>query len=1047
MPEVWTKQQEKAISSFGHNILVSAGAGSGKTAVLSERVYRLVGERKIDVDRLLVLTFTNKAAAEMKKRIRDKILADKDSLFNSAEEKRKQINKIESSFIMTFDAYALSLVKKYHYLLNVDKDIAIIDANILAKKSEELLDEIMEEKYRQKDEVFIRMIETYCVKDDREIRTLIMSILNRLQMVYERDKYIKEYADRFYSDEAKDLYLEEYELILLEEVSEIRRLVNELSYGVENVSDYFIGIDELLRADSYDAIKAACDILEISKKRLPANSGVSEVKKKLGEAIKQLKSLVKDDASVLIKEVMANREFDLCLLKIADELEERISRFKKEVGAYGFSDIFRMAIDLVNDHDWLAKEVGESFDEILIDEYQDTNDLQDDFISKISHDNVYMVGDIKQSIYRFRNANPKLFLTKYFDYQEDGQNELLELPHNFRSRKEVLDDVNVIFDRLMDVEVGGADYKKEHHLIAGRSDEKIQGQHQHLSILNYEYDKNEYPFTDFNKHEVEAFIMAKDIRDKVGSFMVKDNGVIRPSEYRDFCIIVDRTTNFDLYKQIFTSMSIPAIIEKDEKMSDTDLIYALKAIFKLLEKIRAEEYDYDFRFAYASLARSFLAAMKDSELYDIFKKESFLDTALYDKVKQIADKADRLTIGDILDEIVKSFDVYEKIYSIGEVKDNLIKLDYLYQLSHSLNKSGYDYLSFNEYLDSVFEAEDRDITYNVDEEALNAVKIINIHKAKGLQYKICYFPALDVAFNESETSDRFIFNKDSGIIMPSLVEKRGLKETIRKKIFVRDYLKEDIGEKLRLFYVALTRSEEKMIMVASLKDNTVDGKMVPEEQRISARSFNQLLSYVYRDLSDNDLIEDIDLNDYLFDRDYRTIVARDLKKLSDSDVKKLSVEKKVVIEPEKIETSHFSKKAGLIDEATINRMELGTTLHYYLETLDLSAPDFSLIDKRYVRYIKAFMDSDLMKDAKAGKAYKEYEFIYEQDNERKHGFIDLLMEYDDHFDIVDYKTKNIDDEHYDEQLNGYRSYIEKISDKKVFCYLYSIIDGEVREVK
>nr|MCR4856188.1 hypothetical protein [Erysipelotrichaceae bacterium] len=388
----------------------------------------------------------------------------------------------------------------------------------------------------------------------------------------------------------------------------------------------------------------------------------------------------------------------------------------------------------------------------------------------------------------------------------------------------------------------------------------------------------------------------------------------------------------------------------------------------------------------------------------------------------------------------------EKIYSIGDVKDNLIRLDYLYQLSHSLNRSAYDYRAFNEYLSSIFESDEREITYSADETSANAVKIINIHKAKGLQYKICYFPALDVDFNQSDINDRFLFTKEDGIIMPSLIEGRGLKENIRKAIYVRRCRKEDVSEKLRLLYVALTRSEEKMIMITSLQDETAEGKMVARDLRISARNYAQLLSYIYRDLEERSLIEDVDLNDLTFDRDYRLSSVRDLRTLKDESIGKIEVRKPIRIEAKKVGSSHFSKKAGLIDAETIRKMELGTTLHYYLETLDLADPDYSRIDPEYVAYIRRFMEHDLMKDAASGKAYKEYEFIYEEENERKHGFIDLLMEYEDHFDIIDYKTKDIDDEHYDEQLKGYRSYIEKVSDKKVFCYLYSIIDGEVREV-
>jgi ATP-dependent helicase/nuclease subunit A len=1045
MPEKWTREQEKAISAYGQNILVSAGAGSGKTAVLSERVYQLVGKRKIDVDHLLVLTFTNKAAAEMKQRIRKKISGDEEKLFGSEEEKKRQINKIDSSFIMTFDAYALSLVRKYHYLLNVDRDIDVIDANILSKRCEELLDEIMNEAYQKGDPVFMDMIAVYCIKDDRNIRSLIMKIMSRLEMVYERDAYIRDYERNFYSQEALNGYIRDLEEVLKDKIAELRRKVDAFSFGVENVEEYFIGIDALLHADDYESIRKALTGLEVSKKRLPSGSGVSQIKTSIAKDIKALRQLSDQDPETLKEEILSNRRYDGCLLSLADELSSRLSAFKKQRGSYSFSDIFRMAIDLVARHDWLAKEVGGSFDEILIDEYQDTNDLQDDFISCIAHDDVYMVGDIKQSIYRFRNANPMLFLKKYIDYSAGKNGELITLPHNFRSRNEVLEDVNAVFDRLMDIEVGGARYREDHHLVAGRVDEDLC-QSQHLQILNYPYDKQAYPFTELNKHEVEAFLMAQDIQKRCGVFKVRDGNTVRPCEYRDFCIIVDRTTNFDLYKQILTHFSIPAVIEKDERISDCDLIYAIKAVFTLLEKIADKEYDYDFRFSFLSLARSFLVAMKDEEIYEIFRNEDFEKTELFTILQEMSLKADTMSICEILDLIVSEFSVYEKIYSIGDVKDNLIRLDYLYQLSHSLNRSAYDYRAFNEYLSSIFESDEREITYSADETSANAVKIINIHKAKGLQYKICYFPALDVDFNQSDINDRFLFTKEDGIIMPSLIEGRGLKENIRKAIYVRRCRKEDVSEKLRLLYVALTRSEEKMIMITSLQDETAEGKMVARDLRISARNYAQLLSYIYRDLEERSLIEDVDLNALTFDRDYRLSSVRDLRTLKDESIGKIEVRKPIRIEAKKVGSSHFSKKAGLIDVETIRKMELGTTLHYYLETLDLADPDYSRIDPEYVAYIRRFMEHDLMKDAASGKAYKEYEFIYEEDNERKHGFIDLLMEYEDHFDIIDYKTKDIDDEHYDEQLKGYRSYIEKVSDKKVFCYLYSIIDGEVREV-
>ena len=248
-------------------------------------------------------------------------------------------------------------------------------------------------------------------------------------------------------------------------------------------------------------------------------------------------------------------------------------------------------------------------------------------------------------------------------------------------------------------------------------------------------------------------------------------------------------------------------------------------------------------------------------------------------------------------------------------------------------------------------------------------------------------------------------------------------------------------------FVALTRTEEKMILICPLEDKSEDGEIIDDDVRISYRNFGDMLNSIYSDLSSAGFIRDLDLSTYSFSRDYRLLKKRDLEIEMDPDAKPVINREYERIEPLEVKQSHFSKNAGLIDKKTIEKMQAGTTLHYYLETLDFKDPDLSVIERRYVPLIEKFLDSEIMKDAGQGKAYKEYEFIYEEDGEMKHGFIDLLMEYEDHFDIIDYKTKSIDDEHYDEQLNGYRRYIEKISDKKVYCYLYSILDAEYREVK
>ena len=1042
MAEKWTANQLKAITSFGHNILVSAGAGSGKTAVLSERVYRHVGERNIDINNLLVLTFTNKAAAEMKGRIREKIINDELKLFKDDAYKNKQINKIDSAFIMTFDAYALYLVKKYHYLLNIDKNINIIDNNILTINNKKYLEEILLEEYQKQDETFVELINKYCIKNDDLIMDAILQIDDGLQMMYEKDKYISSYEERFYSEDSLNNLLDEYTKLLINKILQIRQLENKLAFDVEDTKEYYINLDNLYTCKTYDQILKCVNEVIITDKKLPRGSGelVSETKKNINELIKELKEEVVD-RKFIFDEILDSKKYCLYLLKLAEKLNDRNSEYKKRNNLYSFIDVFKMAIELVDKHEDIRQEISSGFKEILIDEYQDTNDLQDEFIKKVQRDNVYMVGDIKQSIYRFRNANPDLFKEKYDLYSTSDSGELIELEHNFRSKKQVLDGVNLVFDRVMDREIGGADYKEAHHMISGRSDKDIDDQNNDLEILNYGYDPKMEEFSLISKQEFEAFVLAKDINDKVGKFEVNDNGVIRKAMYKDFCIIVDRTKNFDLYKQILMYFNIPSIIEADNRISDSDLISVIRALFKLLNCVNKNDYSYDFKYAFVSLARSFLFEMGDSKIYEMVKNEKYDDSEILSIIRKISIDIESKTISEILDEMILETDLYTKLYKIKDVSNNLVKIDYLYQLAHTFNSMNYDYEGFDEYLRRVFE-EELDIRYATDKSQEDAVKIINIHKAKGLEYKICYYVGMDVKFNRSDLNKRIIFFKQLGIILPTYIENKGLKDTIKKQLYTHYFDKEDISEKIRLLYVALTRAQDKMIIVASLENNTCDGEIVADYERLEYNNFKKIFDSIYDDISNN--VVELSFDDYILNNDYLTSKKKkpSIKKTNET----INIKPHIIINPEPIKEDSYSKQAGLIDEDMIRAMDFGSKLHYYFELLDFNNPDYSYIEDEYKNMIEAFMKSDLMKNSKDGKAYKEYEFMY-GDVEKKHGFIDLLMEYDDRFEIIDYKTKNIDDIHYDEQLNGYRNYLETITDKRIDCYLYSIVDGIYRKVE
>ena len=1007
----YTDEQLEAITTPVYNTMISAGAGSGKTKVLTQRVFNHLANN-IDVDRLLVLTFTNAAAAEMKQRV-IKLLVEDNSL--EPDLKKAQLNKIDSAYIMTFDAYSLFLVKKYHQLLNVDKDIDIADSNIINGITDKFLDEIFEEQYVSND-VFKDIISKYCVKDDDVVKGFVKDLNKKLDLIYDRDNFIKTYNDLFFSTSHLNNELDSYTSLLLQKLKQVDELLNKIS-ELDDLNRFFNNWQGINNLSSYEEVRSyVANISAVRKKNKEEyDEDALILKDKIKDIIKDINELTKYDKSTLFNDVLINKDYVNCLLELAEELNRRINVYKKENNLYDFIDIAKLAIEVVDKNEEIRESIKNNFYEILIDEYQDTSDIQELLISKISNNNVYVVGDIKQSIYRFRYANPDIFKKKYEDYSKGIGGKKIDLTNNFRSRFEVLRDINLFFNKTMSSSVGGADYTNGHQLVAGNlsylKDEKYK-----CEILSYEKQKG------VDSAYIEAQLIADDIKQKVHSFQLKDH----LCDYRDITILVDRSSKFDVFKEVLTANNIPTFIETEEKMSESDLLTVIRSIFKLLV-------NYD-KHAYISLERSFLCETSDEDIFNNIKNNIVFDSPTYIKINNIKSNIDTKTISNILDEIMDSFDVYSKLVKIKDVHASNVKIDYLYQLANNLNNLGYTYKDFNDYLVDVFDRED-DIKFRIGSEVENAVRITNYHKSKGLEYNVVYYPCLSYSFNQQDKKGDFLFDKNHGIIMPAFINNRGLRDTFIKELYKYNYDLEDIGEKIRLFYVALTRAKEKMIIINSFdeKIDTVDYPL-DDMMKASIKNYSTMLTYIKNDL--NHFIVNIDIPEILENTSNKDIFTT----LTKSN--KLVLKPNIEVIPQEVTTSHFSKSAGLIDQTTLDKMELGTKIHYYLEMLDFKNPDYSYVDNKYINKIKQFMNSPLLENIKEAKIFKEYEFM---DN-GKHGFIDLLLEYKDKIVIIDYKTKNIDDVHYDEQLNGYRTYIESLTSKPVYCYLYSIIDETYREV-
>lgn len=1015
----WTTEQEEAITKSGTNIIVSAGAGSGKTAVLTERTIRKL-LNGTDINRLLILTFTNAAAGEMKERIRKAI---------KKADLKEQLDYIDSAYITTFDSFALSLVKKYHTALSLSLNISIMDSSIEILKTNEIIDNIFESMYG--DENFDKLISDFCTKSDENIKVIVKEISKKLDLIPEKKEYLKNYVDTHFSDRFINEQIDKYLNIIKELKDSIKIPYEELISRVDNKFIETFNLDNLLNSNTYDEIKTSLTLVGNPRKNKNCEEDFKIYKDKITNIIKQLKDLTRFASVEEMKEsLLSTKPYIIAISNIINEFDLEFNKYKKENNLYTFSDIALMSIKLLKENEEIREELVDSFDEIMVDEYQDTSNIQEEFINLISNNNVYMVGDIKQSIYRFRHANPYIFRNKYDNYSKEIGGIKIDLLKNFRSRGEVLDNINLIFNLIMDNEVGDAEYKDSHQMNFGNTN-YIEGckteQNNNMEILTY----NPKEIEDFSNDEVEAFTTAYDIKEKIDNkYLVvdKETSSLRECKYSDFAIIMDRGTSFDLYKKIFEYVGVPIVQIKNEKLTLGDDLLVLKNLINLIVKINLNEIDDEFKYYFTSISRSYLFKTDDEEIFDILKSNNFYKSELCKKCKSI--NIFELTNLDLLNKIIDEFNYYEKLITIGNIKESMIKIDYLKDLSINLSNIGYTPIDFSKYLSNM--VKEQAIEYSLNNDNSDSVKILNIHKSKGLEYSICYFTGLSKKSNDEDKKAKFIVDSNYNIITPYV--DNGIKQTILKDLLLNVENRENISEKIRLFYVALTRAREKIIIVCPL-DKEKDGynTLVPTNIRLNYNRISDMLESIIPVLLP--YIKNIDFNKVILTRDFEKIKSYNYKKqLNKVNIKTEKISNN--IKYEELNESRFSKVTNkLITKTEYNNMKEGIKLHYIFETEDFKTSNTPYI----LKFIKQI-------DLNYINCFKEYEFIYEENNEIKHGFIDLMLEYDEYIDIIDYKMKNITDDAYLKQLNGYKKYIESISEKQVNIYLYSILDEKLESL-
>lgn len=1037
MPRL-TDEQLLAVNKSATNIIVSAGAGSGKTTVLKERVLRELKDG-VSVNNLIILTFTNNAAREMRERIR--------KIINSNPEVSAQKTLVDTAYITTFDSFAQSLVKKYNYLLNISKHFSIVDASLIAMKKEEFLDEIFERLYTN-DQSFKNLINHFCIKDDRRVRDAILLLFNSLANCLDKKQLLESYIEKYYSDEfIKQTFLE-YEALAFSLRDDIVTLLDELdeeTIDADKREINSVNTNNFRYATTYDELLDAKKIeLARATKNVYTDEG-KEIKEKISKKLKDLEKYLSKSKKMLISDYLSTKEFIETIIKILNDLDEKINDYKNKNSLYEFQDIALKAIELVEKFPQVREEIKNSTFEIMIDEYQDTNDIQEKFISYIANNNVYMVGDIKQSIYRFRNANPYIFKEKYDAYKNGKNGFKIDLNMNFRSRNEVIENINTLFNLIMHDDIGGADYQREHMMSFGNKEYTLN------SAKDQNYDLEIWNYSNENKHysnvEIEAFMIARDIKDKISrhyqvSYFQDNKMMLRDATYSDFVILVDKSKQFDTIKKILEFHGIPVMIDKDISIQNDDEIYIIKNLLSLIIHIKEQKFDTEFRHAFVSVARSYICNIDDEAITELVFNSNYKNTDLFQKCLMISKNLDALSNRQILELIYDTFEITNKIITVGDIEERLTKLEYLINNADSLNSYGMDIYSMNNYLSELI-LNKSEIKMSIKSTDSNAIKIMTIHKSKGLEFNIAYLPLLGSDFTRAETNSLFKFSSKYGILVPSATDE-GDKSYLSRldKISER---KEELSERIRLLYVALTRAKEKLIMITQFNDaiepiiNSNDVSKL-----IGVKSYSDIISLIKPAINKYIITKNID--ELGITQDYNSIKNFNYKNAIANKGGVISVDK-LSIDNQIIEKKTFSKSLNeRIDLAKAKVLERGTYLHKVFEVTNFKELLNRDCQNNDEVFVKNFLNHNELKQILDAKIFKEHDIRFLKDGALYHGVIDLLLEYEDHFDIFDYKTSNTESPEYILQLQGYKDFIENKYHKKTYIYLYSILNDTIEKI-
>lgn len=955
----FTPEQQRVIELHNSNILVSAAAGSGKTAVLVERIIRMIcdGEHPADIDRLLIVTFTNAAAAEMRERIAAGITARLEADPGN-EHIQKQSALLHNAQITTIDSFSLFLIRNHFNEIGLDPDFRVADEGEIKLLQQEVLAQLLEDAYAgqfvpEAPEQFHACVEYFCPGGRESVLEQHILNLSRYAGSFPWPaEWLEERKNDYAAGDMEALVHSDYGQYLtervnrtvegcLEKLREVKRLC-ELPDG-----PYMYGelteaeIEQLERLTSCkDLEEQAAKVPAVTFARLPSkkDDSVDPAKRELAKAIRNSvkdtlsdlsESYFKTPLELAVEQGKACREPLRMLLDLVLEFDRRLLAAKQERHLIDFSDMEHYALQIllkrekVEESDGtgtdrtetkyrivpsdVAMEYRQYFQEILIDEYQDSNLVQEYLLSAISGEeegryNRFMVGDVKQSIYKFRLARPELFLEKYDTYQETGDLCRIDLAKNFRSRIQVVDAVNDVFSRIMSREIGGIAYDDKAALYPGavypaqedpaygselllirkpekgeREESGIGEQHAEGAGVLVDYD---------NVRQLEALAIAARIKQLKGSLQVmeKSTGELRPVRYSDMVILLRTTSGWDEeFKKILEQQGIPVYITSktgyfgalevqellqflrvlDNPRQDIPLFGVMQSVFggftqEEIAQIRSggEGHSRKRMTLYEALKEVAQSGRTVEEGEEISAGESAGEEAelsqkadtFLQRIGHYRDLTPFTSIRDLLQRILDDYDYLNYVTALPAGSKRRANVEMLLTKASAFEKTSYFGLfHFIRYMEQL---EKYDVDYGeadtLDENA-DVVRIMSIHKSKGLEFPVVFVSGLSKRFNMQDANQSLIVDMDLGVAVDYVDSVRRIKnKTLRRTVLSAKMKEDNLAEELRVLYVALTRAREKLILTAVLDkaDEKWELAQMTGQERLTYLDFCEAGSYM-----------------------------------------------------------------------------------------------------------------------------------------------------------------------------------------------------------